>query len=255
MMKGYILLEKVNIENANAFNNIIVGIPAITSFLGFARALERKLNAKEIAIRINGVGLEFHEYELKGYKNKRGQYVTSCPLPGSIPGQNEKKLDAHIMNQAYIDLNMSFLLEVEGPHVDMSTCKSIKSTMETLRIAGGIIRNYKKIRLIDTLADIPYGYFLTLRQDNLNDAAGDDMLDKMIHALQQEDTLVPIAVGFKALSEVGHVEGQRDPEKDHCFVESIFSLGGFECSKILEDINSCLWRYKTEEGLYLCTII
>ena len=126
--------------------------------------------------------------------------------------------------------------------------------VETLRIAGGIIRSYKAVRLIDTLADIPYGYFLTCRQDVLNDAVGNDMLDKMIHALQQDNTLIPIAIGFKALSEVGHVEGQRDLEKDHCFVESVFSLGEFECSKSIEDINAYLWRYKTGEGLYLCTI-
>ncbi|SFA84787.1 type I-F CRISPR-associated protein Csy2 [Selenomonas ruminantium] len=253
-MTRYILLEKVNIENANAFNNITVGIPAITAFMGFGRALERKLNAKGIAIKISGVGLEFHEYELKGYKNKDGQYVTTFPLPGSIPGLNEKKLDAHIMNQAYIDLNMSFILEVEGRHIDKSTCKSIKAAVETLRIAGGIIRSYKDVHLIDTLADIPYGYFLTLRQEALNDAVGEDVLDKMIHALQQDSTLIPLAVGFKALSELGRVEGQRDPEKEHCFVESVFSLGGFECSKSVEDIDAYLWRYKTEEGLYLCTI-
>ena len=42
-MIRYVLLEKVNIENANAFNNITVGIPAITGFMGFAHALERKL--------------------------------------------------------------------------------------------------------------------------------------------------------------------------------------------------------------------
>ncbi len=253
-MIRYVLLEKVNIENANAFNNITVGIPAITGFMGFAHALERKLKAKGGTIKISGVGLEFHEYELKGYKNKEGQYVTTFPLPGSIPGLNEKKLDAHIMNQAYIDLNMSFVLAVEGSHIDTSICKSIKAAVETLRIAGGIIRSYKAVRLIDTLADIPYGYFLTCRQDVLNDAVGNDMLDKMIHALQQDNTLIPIAIGFKALSEVGHVEGQRDLEKDHCFVESVFSLGGFECSKSIEDINAYLWRYKTGEGLYLCTI-
>lgn len=253
-MKKLILLEKVNIENANAFNNITVGVPAITGFLGFARALERKLNAKDIAIKINGVGLEFHEYELKSYQKKNGDYVTTFPLPGSIPGKNEKKPDAHIMNQAYIDLNMSFILEVEGGLIDKSTCKFIKIALETLRIAGGIIRNYKDVRLLDTLADIPYGYFLVLKKDALNDAAGDDMLDKMLYALQQDTTLIPIAVGFKALSKVGHVEGQRDPEKDHCFVESIFSLGGFESSQSIEDINAYMWRYKTEDGLYLCTI-
>lgn len=252
-MKKYILLEKVNIENANAFNNITVGIPAITGFMGFTHALERNLNAKGIRITITGVGLEIHEYELKGYKDKFGQYTTTLPLPSSIPGPHDKEINQHMMNQAYIDLNMSFVLEVEGEKIDNYMCTAIKRALELLRIAGGTISRYKDVKIIDMLKDIPYGYFLVLRQNKLNESSGSDMLDKMINAMHNDNSLVPIAIGFKALTDIGYVEGQRDTEKEHCFVESVFSLVSFASSLSLQSIEEYLWRYNADENIYICT--
>ena len=252
VMKKYILLEKISIENANAFNNITIGIPAITGFMGFTHALERKLNAKGVEIKFTGVGIEFHEYELKGYRDKHGHYITTLPLPSSIPGKNEKEINQHVMNQAYIDLTMSFVLEVDAEIIDKSMCTTIKRVIESLRVAGGTINGYKDVKMINSLKDIPYGYFLVLRQDKLNEAFGSDMLDKMINAMQNDSSLVPVAIGFKALTNVGYVEGQRDPEKEHCFVESVFSLVTFVQNTCLTSVDKYLWKYKAENGVYLC---
>lgn len=43
-MKTYLLLPKIKIQNANALSSLCtIGFPAMTAWMGFAHALERKL--------------------------------------------------------------------------------------------------------------------------------------------------------------------------------------------------------------------
>lgn len=70
--------------------------------------------------------------------------------------------------------------------------------------------------------------------------------------------LVPIPVGFAALSELyppGQVQNARDDTIPFRFVESILSLGEWVSPHRLGDLRDALWRYAPNpaEGLYRCT--
>jgi CRISPR-associated protein Csy2 len=79
--------------------------------------------------------------------------------------------------------------------------------------------------------------------------------------------LVPIAVGFHGISDLGLAKNQRDPETPHRFAESLVTLGEFVMPSqlgkphgglgknlTLEDI---VWRYRSyqteEPNMYVCT--
>lgn len=70
--------------------------------------------------------------------------------------------------------------------------------------------------------------------------------------------LVPIMTGYKAISPVyenSDVANTRDSETPVCFVEAVHSVGewiGVNRLKNNEDIASCLWNYKYDDGWYLC---
>ena len=64
--------------------------------------------------------------------------------------------------------------------------------------------------------------------------------------------------GYKAISPVYDncdVANTRDSETPVCFVEAVHSVGewlGVNRLKNSEDIASCLWNYKYDDGWYLC---
>ncbi|OYQ75534.1 type I-F CRISPR-associated protein Csy2 [Wohlfahrtiimonas sp. G9077] len=67
--------------------------------------------------------------------------------------------------------------------------------------------------------------------------------------------LVPIAVGFQALSPVTEpILYQRDDQTPHRFVESILTLGRFVMPHRCESLEALFWSYHVDEenGLYLC---
>ncbi|KZX37801.1 type I-F CRISPR-associated protein Csy2 [Wohlfahrtiimonas chitiniclastica] len=67
--------------------------------------------------------------------------------------------------------------------------------------------------------------------------------------------LVPISVGFQALSPVTDpILNQRDDVTPHCFAESILTLGRFVMPHRCESLSSLFWSYHVDEaqGLYLC---
>ena len=70
--------------------------------------------------------------------------------------------------------------------------------------------------------------------------------------------LVPIMVGYKAISDVysnEEVKNTRDNETEVCFVESVHSVGQWQSAhriRTLEDLEKCLWQYNYKENWYLC---
>lgn len=70
--------------------------------------------------------------------------------------------------------------------------------------------------------------------------------------------LVPIMIGYKALSDVyenSEVKHTRDSETDVCFVESAHSIGewvGVHKIKTEKNLKESLWEYSYEKDLYLC---
>ena len=67
--------------------------------------------------------------------------------------------------------------------------------------------------------------------------------------------LIPIAVGFKAISPVyapGEVLRTRDTETPFRFVESIYSVGQWISPHRIRDLASVMWRYQRNNDWYFC---
>jgi CRISPR-associated protein Csy2 len=66
--------------------------------------------------------------------------------------------------------------------------------------------------------------------------------------------IVPIAIGFQGISELGTAKNQRDADTPHRFAESIVTLGEFKMVYKIPSLDHLLWRYHVDSGnsLYLC---
>ncbi|MCL5974563.1 MAG: type I-F CRISPR-associated protein Csy2, partial [Gammaproteobacteria bacterium] len=77
MNSNLIHLPHLQVQNANALSSpFTIGFPAMTAWLGFVHALQRKLNADGISVTLPAVGVVVHQFQLQTYKGQ-GDFVHS----------------------------------------------------------------------------------------------------------------------------------------------------------------------------------
>lgn len=96
-----------------------------------------------------------------------------------------------------------------------------------------------------------------LEQDSLNPSTEEYEIEWRSSREEGDGWLVPIPVGFSALSELfdpGEVDQARDNSIPFRFVESVYSMGEWRSPHRLEKLSDLLWYSYTdhEAGLYRC---
>lgn len=138
-----------------------------------------------------------------------------------------------------------------------------------VRCSGLLDLTGDKVSTRKGLRSLMPGFVLVERRDILQESK--DTLDGFLDALSvhyayeeangawaasraQAGWIVPIAVGFKGLAQLGKVMNQRDPNKPHRFAEPILTLGEFKIPYHFRTLKGIMWHYQYKnENLYLCT--
>lgn len=290
--KYLIILPHIKIHNANALSSpFTIGFPAMTAWLGFTHALERKFNqAGYEELRFLSTAVVSHDFNLQTYKGA-GDYVHSIIGTGN-PLDKDGKRSAFI-EEARCHLEVTLVVEIEGNEDEIWDDDPegfnllLQKYLHTMKIAGGNICGFDKpvLSIVDdsdenkmrklTGALMP-GYVLVERRELMEQgmATGDDALDTMLGFLtinHQSDLdesnevvwsskrktagwIVPIATGFHGITELGKATNQRDPEVEHRFAESLVTLGEFVMAHRITELDDMLWHYHTdlENNLYIC---
>jgi CRISPR-associated protein Csy2 len=111
--------------------------------------------------------------------------------------------------------------------------------------------------LLDAWLDLSRINYRATHKTTLDEAKGESTEVVEWITDSRNGWLVPIPVGYAALSEVyppGAVAGARDTEVPFCFVESVYSIGQWISPHRLDDIAQLTWRpeYAPASGLYRC---
>lgn len=288
-MPQYLLLKRLAVQNANALSSpFTYGFPAVTAFLGFAHALQRKLNeqADFKTLQITGVTIACHTLQMQAHQ---GQYrstlkITSNPLDkdGNRPS---------FVEEGRCHLVLSLVLEIENLKnalKDELYEAVIQLLQGRMKLAGGDIlplaQPEQQVSLVDgdakSLKVLMPSYVLLERCDLMLEAmqSGQDALDALHDALKINYTsqaqgdgkgqwsvqrnlknqgwIVPLATGFHALTPAAFAEQQRDANTPHRFAEAVVTLGEFKMplpSRFPKGFKDLMWRYQQQGDLYLCT--
>ena len=158
-MSSYITLSHIHVQSANCVAGITYGFPAITSFLGFVRALSMKLQ-KSHRITLEGCAVVSHQHQLLTYrpvqKGKDGKnkildhHFSQTKNPAA--GQYQKEYigtTPPVIEEGKMHLTVSLLIECQGfsgtDDDKLNLEKHIKKLSLTHRLAGGIITDIKKV--------------------------------------------------------------------------------------------------------------
>lgn len=286
-MKKYILIPELKIHNANALSSsLTIGVPAMTAWLGAVHALERRIRIYDSLndVKFVKIGLSYLRSDLQVYRGY-GDYVNS--IIGTGNPVNEDGSRASFIEEPRIHLTVSLLIEAEGITGDIedSLCSVIGKALCKMKVAGGDILKFKDIQILycdesnsstrKIMSKLMPGFVLVERTDLLIDEidSGRDSLSRLIDYIAIHNTLsvtdekrewvktkklpgwlVPIAVGFRGISELGKVKNQRDITKPHRFVEPIVTLGEFKLPYRVTSIDEIMWHYEYESdgNFYLC---
>ncbi len=149
-MQQYILLKKLNVQNANAIAGLTYGFPAITHFLGFAHALARKLPT-ELQVTLGGVAVISHKNIIHARQPKGwGDYVfalTRNPL-------TQQGTTAPINEEGRMNMQISLLIEVEGltagdRSTEQALIQQVLNIIPTMRLAGGQITDLDRCEVLN----------------------------------------------------------------------------------------------------------
>ena len=150
-MSQYVIIKKIQVQNANAVAGLTWGFPAITHFLGFAHALSRKIstamNPSLEGLSLGGVGVVCHHYKIQARQPKGwGDYVfalTRNPL-------TKEGKTAPIIEEGRMNMDVSLVIELEGLIAGdalraKELCEWLALQLPKMRLAGGQIINQPKV--------------------------------------------------------------------------------------------------------------
>lgn len=286
-MKRVLLIPKIKVQNANALSSpYTIGFPAMTAWMGAVHALERKLKAGQYKkLLFKSMAVVCHSIDLQTHKG-RGDFVHSIIGTGNPLDKNGDR--PSFIEEARCHLTVSIVIECEGLELinfDDFTKEVEHQFRGNMKLAGGDVLDLSSVSIpvINDQADLRKltrqlmpGHCLIERRDLMQQAMddGQDAIDalldhlKIFNQCQQDDEgqinwtshrkepgwIVPIATGFHGITELGQAQNQRDAETPHRFAESVVTLGQFVMPYRIDDLDSMLWHYHTdqENNLYLC---
>ncbi|BCK28882.1 TPA: type I-F CRISPR-associated protein Csy2 [Vibrio cholerae] len=282
-----LILPHLKIHNANALSSpFTIGFPAMTAWLGFVHALQRKLNQAGLSdLMLHSAAVVSHRCDVQTHKGE-GDFVHS--IIGTANPLDKDGSRSAFIEEARCHLDVSLVIEWSGNEEQVQQpefTEQLQAVIATMKVAGGDVLAVGKpsvksvITEDDTgrvLRQLMPGYVLIERRDLMIDAMqqGDDAIDALLgyltvhhHCEQLEDQsvvwhsqrktsgwIVPIATGFQGISPLGEAKNQRDPSVPHRFAESVVTLGEFVMVHKIKHLDDILWQYHPdlENDLYLC---
>ncbi|EOX3412758.1 type I-F CRISPR-associated protein Csy2 [Vibrio cholerae] len=282
-----LILPHLKIHNANALSSpFTIGFPAMTAWLGFVHALERKLNQAGLSdLMLHSAAVVSHRCDLQTHKGE-GDFVHS--IIGTANPLDKDGSRSAFIEEARCHLDVSLVIEWSGNEDQVQQpefTQQLQAVIAAMKVAGGDLLTVGKpsIKSVITeentaqvLRQLMPGYVLIERRDLMIDAMqqGADAIDALLgyltvhhHCEQFEDQsvvwhsqrkasgwIVPIATGFQGISPLGEAKNQRDLSVLHRFAESVVTLGEFVMAHKIKHLDDILWQYHPdlENDLYLC---
>jgi len=252
---SYLLIPRIEVFGANAQSAYtVVSGPSPLAFLGFARKLLIDLRGGDAtdtdSVR---VAILHHDLEMRGedsYHFKPSQLRGAALTSGSNGKSNDYVAGGFSMSLQPVALcNLTVSLILSG--FDGSTEDEIGDAVRNLRIAGGHIRDFGRIRSFDSIEAAVKrsgnGYFMTERSDLLN-VQGKEKIRAMLTAVSKREEndgwLIPINLGFMPITPFTQKEASRG-SFPHAYAEPLIGFIQYKNRRALDKEEKPIpfWRY------------
>ncbi len=148
-MNKYILINHIQVQNANAIAGFTWGFPAITHFLGFSHNLSRKLSKQEDFndIKLSGCAVISHTHQVHTYGDYEQQFTQTRNSP--YLSSHKKDATPPIIEEGKMNMTVSLLIKYDGDIGNRNDdfVEWLENICYLQRLAGGTILDIKAIQL------------------------------------------------------------------------------------------------------------
>lgn len=148
-MSQYLVLNRIDVQNANAIAGFTWGFPAITHFMGFSHNLSRKLlNTKFDDINLGGCVVIAHHHKVHTYGSSYNVGFTQSRNPPYLQSHDQTSTPP-VIEEGKMNMTVSLLIECTGNIGNRQDdfLKWLEKTCFLQRLAGGTILNIQNIEL------------------------------------------------------------------------------------------------------------
>ncbi|SBT18145.1 CRISPR-associated protein Csy2 [Marinomonas gallaica] len=156
-MDKLLVIKHLEVEGANAIAGLTWGFPAITNFLGFTHALQRKVQEKiSSSILLEGCAVICHSSQVQTYNNNmsREHYFALTRNPLVLKGK--EAVTAPFNEEGKMRMDVSLLIDVKSAEEDgflepddlEDLQELIPILIPTMRLAGGSISKFETAELV-----------------------------------------------------------------------------------------------------------
>lgn len=158
----YLLFKSIKIQQANAISSpITYGFPAISHFIGATHRLNRTLNEQQIELKLDGILIACHNYELQAYRPYQSADYNFNQTRNPLTSEGKT---APIIEEGKIHLEISLIIETKISEIlaaDINYNEEIKKELEQKiqeilyqqRLAGGSIIHIASTKIIANVDD------------------------------------------------------------------------------------------------------
>ncbi|XQW86316.1 type I-F CRISPR-associated protein Csy2 [Thalassotalea piscium] len=195
-MSQYLILSHIQIQNANSIAGLTWGFPAITQFLGFTHALNRKISNQydgEYDMELTGCGVISHTVQNKVYQPKQFSDFEFIQSKNPPVLAKHKNASPPIIEEGKMNLTVSLIIEIANS-ITLTTekIKEFEQKVEALcyrmRIAGGTVLSINKIKVL--AASTEKQHVDMVRKIKSLTMAGFVLLDRSEYLQEHYNTLV-----------------------------------------------------------------
>ena len=204
---GLLILPRLRVQNANAISSPLThGFPSMTAFLGLMWALARKLEAHDLPLALDSVGVICHDFD---ERVTDGGYVKTFRLTRNPADKDGGS--AAIVEEGRMHMEITLIFGVSGGFVELdeeaydTIARTVAHELAGMRIAGGSVlpsRDWRSRPTLERFGDDPEDVrrrFRHLRRRWLPGFAlvcRDDLLQSRVEALHES---LPEATALDAL--------------------------------------------------------
>lgn len=294
-MDNYLVIRKIKILEAGMDSSPVTrGFPSIPAIMGFVHAMQRRLQSGHPGLKLTKAGASCHFFAPGLHDTRVGKKVSMTKNPAHAKKHLKikdgvKSIEVPFIEEGKADLTLTMIILIEADSFEKDRLiADIAEMLPHLRLSGGTIWGAEEVQVLSCSKDdqsgqrmilhkLMPGFVLQERKDLVEKSMeqGVDALDAILDHLEVSRTesddqpdrpawvrksgepgwLVPVSVGYRALSEPGYTKNQRAPDYKHCFAENVLTLGEFVMPIRLDRIEQLLWQPRVDEnqGFYLYT--
>lgn len=138
---GLLVLPRLRVQNANAISSPLThGFPSMTAFLGLMWALARKLEAHDLPLAFDSVGVICHDFD---EQVTEGGYVKAFRLTRNPVGKDGGS--AAIVEEGRMHMEITLIFGISGGFVELderahdAIAQTVAHELAGMRIAGGSV--------------------------------------------------------------------------------------------------------------------